>query len=210
MLGTLFQKHWVKLHQPFSQHARDQQVFAYYCSFEWLMLTYDCKQVPVDILYVVKMAEVVLLNIFRIGFPASPFTNVHNFNKTAQLWAKQINVRQSSIVFLCGDLAGIFVCSNWAEAGDFPILFLSLMFLDWSSCLQQSIFFSGMISDHWPFPDLGQPSFLLLLQPLLLPCSCSWPFPYSYPCSSSCTCPRIVKVSYNFKYRFPEQNQRLI
>ena len=35
------------------------------------MQTYDCKQIPIDLLHAEKMAEVVLLNVFRIGFPAS-------------------------------------------------------------------------------------------------------------------------------------------
>ena len=67
MLGTI---HRVKLIQPFSQHARDQQVPAYNCSLVLLIQRYDCKQVPVGFLYAEKMAEVVLQNVLKIGFSA--------------------------------------------------------------------------------------------------------------------------------------------
>ena len=50
---------------------RDQQVPAYNSSFEWFIQSYDCKQVPVGPLDTEKMAEVALLNVFRIGFSAS-------------------------------------------------------------------------------------------------------------------------------------------
>ena len=36
-----------KLLQPFPQLARDQQVPGYNSSFEWLIQSYDCKQIPV-------------------------------------------------------------------------------------------------------------------------------------------------------------------
>ena len=57
--------------QPFSQHARNQQVSAYNHSFVSIIQRFYCKQVPFGLLYAVKMAEVVLLKVFRIGFPAS-------------------------------------------------------------------------------------------------------------------------------------------
>ena len=52
-------------------HARDQQVSAYNPSFVSIIQSYTCKQVPVGLLHAEKMAKVVLLNVFRIGFPAS-------------------------------------------------------------------------------------------------------------------------------------------
>ena len=52
-----------------SEHARYQQVSAYNCSFVLIIQSYDCNQVPIGLLHAEKMAEVVLLNVFRIGFP---------------------------------------------------------------------------------------------------------------------------------------------
>ena len=69
MLGTLFLIHRVELIQPVSQHARDQEVSAYNCSFVSIIQSYNCKQVAVGLLHAVKMAEVVLLTVFRIVFP---------------------------------------------------------------------------------------------------------------------------------------------
>ena len=59
-----------KLLHIFSQHARDQQVPAYKCSFELLIQSYDCKQIPVGLLHAEKMADLAFRNVFRIGFPA--------------------------------------------------------------------------------------------------------------------------------------------
>ena len=53
-----------------SQHPRNQQVSAYNHSFELSIHSYDCKQIPVNLLHAEKMTEVALLNVFRIGFPA--------------------------------------------------------------------------------------------------------------------------------------------
>ena len=63
--------HRVKLVQPFSQHAKDQQVSAYNHSFVSIIQSYDCKQVAGGLLHAEKMAEVVLLSVFRIGLAAS-------------------------------------------------------------------------------------------------------------------------------------------
>ena len=71
MLGTLFLIHRVELIQPVSQHARDQEVSAYNRSFVLNIQSYNCKQVPVGLLHAEKMAKVVILNVFRIGFPLS-------------------------------------------------------------------------------------------------------------------------------------------
>ena len=54
-----------------SQHGRDQQVSAYNRSFVSIIQCYDCKQVPVGLSHAEKIAEVVLLSVFRIGFSAS-------------------------------------------------------------------------------------------------------------------------------------------
>ena len=44
---------------------------AYNHSFVSIIQNYECKQVLVSFLDAEKMVEVVLLNVFRIGFPAS-------------------------------------------------------------------------------------------------------------------------------------------
>ena len=62
--------------QQFSQHAIGQQVSDYNCSFVSIIQIYNCKQVPVGLLHAWQMAEVVLINIFRIGFPASLLNRV--------------------------------------------------------------------------------------------------------------------------------------
>ena len=40
-----------------------------------MIQSYDYKKVPVGILYTEKLAAIALLNVFRIGFPASLFTH---------------------------------------------------------------------------------------------------------------------------------------
>ena len=67
--------------QPYSQHARGQQVPAYNRSFVSIIQSYDCKQVPVGLLHAEKVTEVVLLNVFRIGFPASLLLHYFNTKK---------------------------------------------------------------------------------------------------------------------------------
>ena len=53
---------------------------AYNRRFEWLVQRNDCKQVPVGLLHAEKRAEVVLLYVFRIGLPASPFVLILSFS----------------------------------------------------------------------------------------------------------------------------------
>ena len=55
----------------FSLHARNQQVPPHNCSFECLIWTYNCRQIPIGVLHAEIMARAGLLNVFRIGFPAS-------------------------------------------------------------------------------------------------------------------------------------------
>ena len=57
--------------QPISQYTIDLQVPSYNRSFDSLIQSYECKQIPVGLLHAEKMAEVVLLDVFRIGLPAS-------------------------------------------------------------------------------------------------------------------------------------------
>ena len=66
--------------EPFSQHEREQQVSAYNRSFVFNIQSYNSKQVPVGLLCAEKMPEVVLLNVFRIGFPASLIGQFHTKN----------------------------------------------------------------------------------------------------------------------------------
>ena len=56
-----------------SQYARDHQVSGYNRTFLSIIQSYDCKQVAVGLLHAKNMAEVVLLNVLKIGFPASLF-----------------------------------------------------------------------------------------------------------------------------------------
>ena len=62
-----------KLLQPFSQHARNQQIAAYNCILVSIIKPHCCKQLPVGFLHAEKMAEVFLLNVFIIGFLAFLF-----------------------------------------------------------------------------------------------------------------------------------------
>jgi hypothetical protein len=59
---------------PFSQKARGQQLSAYKCSFVSIIQSYNCKQIPEGFLHAEKMAEEILLNVFRTGFLASLFS----------------------------------------------------------------------------------------------------------------------------------------
>ena len=73
MLETLDSKYTLrKAIQQFSQHARIQQVSGYNFSFVFIIQSYDCKQLPVGLLHAEKTDKVVLINVFRIGFPVSP------------------------------------------------------------------------------------------------------------------------------------------
>ena len=76
MLGTLSLIHCVKLLQPFSQHVRDQQVPTYNQSFTTIIQSYGCKAILFSLLHAKKIAVVVLLYVFNIGFPGSPLTYV--------------------------------------------------------------------------------------------------------------------------------------
>jgi hypothetical protein len=93
-----------KLFQPFSQDARDQYVFAYNHIFVSIIQSYDCKQIPVGLLHVEKMADVVLLNVYRIGFRAYllwKFTTILNLQRLStrrtticlQVW--------NTLIFVC-------------------------------------------------------------------------------------------------------------
>ena len=57
----------------FSPHPMDQQVSPCYHSFLTVAQTYDSKVTPIGALHAEKIAEAVLLYVFRITFPASPF-----------------------------------------------------------------------------------------------------------------------------------------
>ena len=56
----------------FSQDTRNQQVSAYNHSFITVIQSYDSKQTSVGLLYTEKIDDVVLLNVFKKGFSASP------------------------------------------------------------------------------------------------------------------------------------------
>ena len=56
-----------------SKHARYQKVPAYNHKCAWLIQSYNCNQRPVGLFHAKKMAEVALLNVFTIWFPASFF-----------------------------------------------------------------------------------------------------------------------------------------
>ena len=60
-----------KLIQPFSKHSRNQQVSAYNHSFLTIIQSHCCKEILFSLLHVKKIADVVLLYVFNIGFPAS-------------------------------------------------------------------------------------------------------------------------------------------
>ena len=62
-----------KLFQTFSEDTRDQQVSAHNHSFITVIQSYACKQTSVGFLYSEKRDDVVSLNVFTKGFPASPF-----------------------------------------------------------------------------------------------------------------------------------------
>ena len=71
MLGTLYLLHYLKLLQPFSKHARNQQVLAYNHSFITIIQGHGCKEILFSLLHAKKIADAVLLYVFNIGFPAS-------------------------------------------------------------------------------------------------------------------------------------------
>ena len=43
----------------------------YKSGLEWLSQSFDCKQTPISPLHAEKLAEAVLLYVFKITFPAS-------------------------------------------------------------------------------------------------------------------------------------------
>ena len=53
--------------------CKDQQVPGYNCSFVSIIQSYNCKLF--SLLDAEKVAEIGLLNVFRIGFPASLLTD---------------------------------------------------------------------------------------------------------------------------------------
>ena len=57
------------------------------------MQSYHCKQIPFGLLHDKKMAEVVLLNVFRIGFSASLLSDLdkHELKKNIQKDHQAIN-----------------------------------------------------------------------------------------------------------------------
>ena len=57
------------------------------------MQSYDCKQVPVGVLHTDKMAEVALLKVFRIGFPAYLFSSKFHFLYITTQYKKYDSIR---------------------------------------------------------------------------------------------------------------------
>ena len=62
---------WSTLCHYYKYRSKLWQVSTYNSSFEWLIHSYNCMQIHVSFLHAEKIAEVVLLNLFRIEFPAS-------------------------------------------------------------------------------------------------------------------------------------------
>ena len=60
----------MKLRCPTSEWYFSQQVSVYHHSFVSIIQSYDCKQVPGGLLLAEKRAEVVLVKVSKVGFPA--------------------------------------------------------------------------------------------------------------------------------------------
>ena len=68
-----FKIHRGKLVQVFSPHPMDQKVSPCYHNFLTVTQSYDSKVTPISALYAEKIAEAVLLYVFIITFPVSPY-----------------------------------------------------------------------------------------------------------------------------------------
>ena len=51
----------------------------YNSGLDWLSLIYDCKEIPTGLLYSEKLAESILLRVFKITFPASLLKLFYNY-----------------------------------------------------------------------------------------------------------------------------------
>ena len=90
-----------KLFQTFSEDTRDQQVSAHNHSFITVIQSYDCKQTSVGFLYFEKMDDVVSLNVFTKGLPASPFLVVHVHWTLSRSMVRELVVETDWSVLAC-------------------------------------------------------------------------------------------------------------
>ena len=70
-LGTLYLIHREKLNQHFSMHAINRKVSPCNSGFEWLLKSFDCKQIPVGLVHAWTMDKVI-----KDRVPSIPLMNI--------------------------------------------------------------------------------------------------------------------------------------